>query len=69
MPRDPASRRLSIAQSEGRRPVGSYSGVGVNVITTPVNAMSNSSSVTVRGPSAGSFRYTRSREKPSTTRK
>src|SRR6185503_9103417 len=44
-------------------------GPGSNSRTTPVNFSLNSSSVTVRGPTAGSLRWTLSPETPSTTRK
>lgn len=55
-PLSPTKRRLSARMALGGRPAGLNSGPGSNVSTTPVNDWSNSSSVTMREPKAGSFR-------------
>jgi hypothetical protein len=52
----PTKRRLSAAITLGGRPARLKSGPGSNVSTTPVKHWSNSSSLTTRGPVAGSFR-------------
>ena len=65
----PAMRPSSEGSRRGRRPSDFHSAVGWKVSTTPVKAWSNSSSVTMHGPLAGSFRKTLFLPNPSTTKK
>ena len=67
----PAPLRRFLAKSSVllRSPEGSKASPGSSMITTPVKPRSNSSSVMVSLPRAGSFRYTFPERKPSSTTK